>query len=75
MRESAISLKWTIITITIAVTLFFHFISLGGSQDSVNIIILMGRPGPIFFAVSAITFFNATLRNLVVLIGSKLDKN
>ena len=73
LRESAISNKWLIVTLTFAVTLFFHFLTL--SYPEMTVIHLLSKPGPVFFTIAAVALVNATLKNLIVLLGSPLDKN
>ena len=73
VRESAISNKWLIISLSIAVTLFFHFISAGSPNSSIWD--FLSKPGPIFVVILAITYANGILRNLISILGSFVDKN
>jgi len=74
-RESAISCKWVIITLAIAASLFFNYIAGGSGELWSNLYQMMQKPGPLFFAIISISFFNGTLQGVILLIGSVLDKN
>jgi len=74
-RESAISCKWVIITLAIAASLFFNYLAGGSGELWNNLYQMMQKPGPLFFAIISISFFNGTLQGVIFLIGSVLDKN
>jgi hypothetical protein len=74
-RESAISCKWVIITLAIAASLFFNYLAGGSGELWNNLYQMMQKPGPLFFAIISISFFNGTLQGVILLIGSVLDKN
>lgn len=74
-RESAISCKWVIITLAIAASLFFNYLAGGSGELWSNLYQMMQKPGPLFFAIISISFFNGTLQGVILLIGSVLDKN
>jgi hypothetical protein len=60
-RESAISCKWVIIALAIATSLFFNYLAGGSGELWTNLYQLMQKPGPLFFAIISISFFNGTL--------------
>jgi hypothetical protein len=74
-RESAISCKWVIITLAIAASLFFNYLAGGSGELWNNLYQMMQKPGPLFFAIISISFFNGTLQGVILLFGSVLDKN
>lgn len=74
-RESAISCKWTIISLAIATASFFNYLASGSGYLWDNLFQMMQKPGPIFFAIISISFFNGTMQGIVMLIGSMIDKN
>lgn len=74
-RESAISCKWVIITLAIAASLFFNYLAGGSGELWTNLYQMMQKPGPLFFAIISISFFNGTLQGVILLMGSVLDKN
>lgn len=74
-RESAISCKWIIITLAIATSFFFNYLAGGNGLLWDNLYQIMQKPGPLFFAILSISFFNGTMQGIVLLIGSVFDKN
>jgi hypothetical protein len=75
MRESAIHSKWLILSLSIGLILFMHFICQSDTEHKYKSLILLRKPGQLLFINLAISNVNVTMYRWVAVLGSKFDIN
>ena len=75
LRESALHSKWTILSLSISVALFLHFVIQSEQDLNFKVLTILRKPLPVLFVSLTAAWVNTTMHNLILLLGSSFDVN